>query len=73
MELLTLTKVVALELIGSLGIKMGEKKLILIVMVFNHQEKLLSIWEMVLIIILIKYNQEGRYSVVICVYMYLKN
>ena len=29
----------------------------LIVMVFNHQEKLLSIWEMELIIILIKYNQ----------------
>ena len=58
---------------GSLGIKMGEIKLILIVTVFNHREKLLSIWEMVLIIILIRYNQEERYFVVICVYMYLKN
>ena len=68
-ELLTLIKVVALERIGSLGIKMGEIKLILIVMVFNHQKKLLSIWEMGLIIILIRYNREGRYSVGICVYM----
>ena len=72
-ELLILIKVVAQERIGLLGIKMVKIKLILIVMVFNHQEKLLSIWEMVLIIILIRYNQEERYSVVICVYMYLKN
>ena len=49
--------------------KMGEIKLILIVMAFNHQEKLLTIWEVGLIIILIKYNREGRYSVDICVYM----
>ena len=53
--------------------KNGRKKLILIVMVFNHQEKLLSIREMILIIILIRYNQEERYFAVICVYMYLKN
>ena len=32
-------------------------------------KKLLSIWEMGLIIILIRYNREGRYSVGICVYM----
>ena len=72
-ELLILTKVVALGRIGLLGIKMGEIKLILTVMVFNHREKLLSIWEMGLIIILIRYNQEERYFAVICVYMYLKN
>ena len=53
--------------------KNGRNKLILIVMVFNHQKKLLSIWEMGLIIILIRYNREGRYSVGIYVYMYLKN
>ena len=56
-ELLILTKVVVQELTGLLGIKMEKIKFILIVMVFNHQEKLLSIWEMELIIILIKYNQ----------------
>ena len=56
-ELLTLIKVVVQELIGLLGIKMVKIKFILIVMVFSHQEKLLSIWEMELIIILIKYNQ----------------
>ena len=44
-------------------------KFTLIVTVFNHQKKLLSIWEMGLIIILIRYNREGRYSVGICVYM----
>ena len=49
-ELLTLIKVVAQERTGLLGIKVGKIKLILIVMVLNHQEKLLSIWEMVLII-----------------------
>ena len=49
--------------------KNGKNKTYLIVMVFNHQEKLLSIWEMGLIIILIRYNQEERYFVVICVYM----
>ena len=72
-ELLTLIKVVALGRIGLLGIKMVKIKFTLIVMVFNHREKLLSIWEMILIIILIKYNQEERYFVVICVYTYLKN
>ena len=54
---------------GLLGIKMVKIKFTLIVMVFNHQEKLLSIWEMELIIILIRYNQEERYFVVICVCM----
>ena len=49
--------------------KNGRNKLILIVMVFNHQKKLLSIWEMGLIIILIKFNQGVRYFVGICVYM----
>ena len=72
-ELLTLIKVVALGRIGLLGIKMVKIKFTLIVMVFNHREKLLSIWEMILIIILIKYNQEERYFAVICVYTYLKN
>ena len=33
------------------------------------REKLLTIWGRGLIIILIKYNREGRYSVGICVYM----
>ena len=46
MELLTLIKVVVLERIGLLGIKMGEIKFTLIVTAFNHQKKLLSIWEM---------------------------
>ena len=50
--------------------KNGKNKIyFLIVMVFNHRKKLLSIWEMGLIIILIRYNREGRYSVGICVYM----
>ena len=49
--------------------KNGGDKLISIVMVFNHRKKLLSIWGRGLIIILIKYNREGRYSVGICVYM----
>ena len=49
--------------------KNGKNKIYFDIYIFNHQEKLLSIWEMELIIILIKYNQEGRYFVVICVYM----
>ena len=49
--------------------KNGGKKFTLIVMAFNHRKKLLSIWGGGLIIILIKYNREGRYSVGICVYM----
>ena len=45
------------------------KNFTLIVTAFNHQKKLLNIWGRGLIIILIRYNGEGRYSVGICVYM----
>ena len=53
-----------------LGLKMEIIKFISIVTASNHRKKLLNIWGRELIIIPIKYNQEGRYSVGICVYMY---
>ena len=66
-------KAMVLTHIGSLGIKTVKLKSTLIVTACNLHQKLLSTWEVQYIITPIKFNQRGKYSVVICVYPFSKN